>query len=267
LAWKDVSDDDKKGLKIQALYKVNREWKPVEDWSDKPYVSFCRNQPDQKLDELVIIVSNGEWQDTNYELKPQGLPPTLTASNIYCGRWQGTSSSQINSFQSGFIPYTSQATNVELTPIRPANGGIAVMKTKDGASYLAGTKYLVSRGTVNDKVDYKLGQCHYTGSGSTPASQYATETLINNFSLGGSAHRRYTGYDLTSYNVTLTCPGGSNSTIQLPLWFSVTAEGSPVADGWTIHEVQQVADDGQKMAATKTSSEGIQYTWNFTPEP
>ena len=267
LAWKNVSQDVKKGLKIQALYKLNGAWQPVEDWTGRPYVSFCRNLPNQKLEELVLIVSNSEWQDANYELKPQGLPPTLTASNIYCGSWQGTASSQAPSFQTGYIPYTSQATNVELTPVRADIGGLVVRQTSAGASYLAGTQFIVSGGTVTDKVDYTAGPCHYSGSKSAPASQYSTVMLVNNFSLGGSAHRRYTGYDITQYDVTLTCPHSSTTTTQTSFWFSVTAEGSPVVDGQTIREVQQVADDGQKMAATKTSSYGVQYTWNFSPKP
>src|SRR4029079_9062542 len=133
------------------------------------------------------------------------------ASNIHCGKWQGTGSRKATSLQSSFVPHTSQATNIELTPIRQSGGGLAVMQTSDGASYLAGTKYLVGRGTVVNNVDYTLGQCHYSGSSTLPVSKYATLMLINNFSLGGSSHRRYTGYDLTSYDVTLTCPDGTST--------------------------------------------------------
>jgi hypothetical protein len=49
----------------------------TEDWTNKPYKSFCRDVLAERIEELVLIISNSEFKDRNYKLKPPSEPAFL----------------------------------------------------------------------------------------------------------------------------------------------------------------------------------------------
>jgi hypothetical protein len=74
---------------IRALIKVEGEdWQDPQDWTELPPQAFCRDMKKERLEELVIIISNTEWQNRGHDLKPD-KPPVLMATNIGCWRFQG----------------------------------------------------------------------------------------------------------------------------------------------------------------------------------
>ncbi len=89
LALEPISDDLKEGASVQALVKIGGVWKK-EDWTDTPIKFFCRDKIAENVEELVIVLSNGQWKERSKMLKPQGEPPILAASNAGCFRWKGT---------------------------------------------------------------------------------------------------------------------------------------------------------------------------------
>jgi hypothetical protein len=61
-----------------------------EDWTETPVKTFCREHADQRLDNLVIILTNSEWQNRSHVLDPVN-PPVLYARNrCFSGGWSGT---------------------------------------------------------------------------------------------------------------------------------------------------------------------------------
>jgi LysM repeat protein len=80
---------DENPASVWALVKyANHNWEK-QDWSDKAHKNFCRDDPDERLEELVIIVSNSEWQDLFHELEPY-TDKLLSVNNIACNGWSGS---------------------------------------------------------------------------------------------------------------------------------------------------------------------------------
>jgi hypothetical protein len=78
-------------LKIQAMVKRNGTWQDVEDWTTKPFKSFCRDIPNEHIEELVLIYTNSDSEE-NAPAIPVQLVPRINVSNVGCAKWTGTSS-------------------------------------------------------------------------------------------------------------------------------------------------------------------------------
>lgn len=75
--------------KILALVKVEGQGWTQEDWTDQLSKTFCREIDEERLEELIIIISNGQWRNRSELLKL--LPdPLLAVTNVGCARWEGT---------------------------------------------------------------------------------------------------------------------------------------------------------------------------------
>jgi hypothetical protein len=86
--WEPVTAAQKKGASVQAILKKNGKWQTPEDWTNIPYKAFCRQKPDERIDEIALIFANSNT-DENFVLKPQGQPPLLIATDMGC-RFEGT---------------------------------------------------------------------------------------------------------------------------------------------------------------------------------
>jgi len=91
-----------KGAKVQAVFKIedDDQWK-WEDWTDKQYVSFCRDVKAERLEELVIIFSNSEYQDRGYWVRPPDQAPTIMVSDMGCWRYKGTATAEMTTIGQG----------------------------------------------------------------------------------------------------------------------------------------------------------------------
>ncbi|RKG69120.1 Ig-like domain-containing protein [Corallococcus sp. CA054B] len=54
--------------RVQALVKIGGQWRAPEDWTKLQKKKFCRDKPEEHVEELVIIISNSEWQDRSHVL-------------------------------------------------------------------------------------------------------------------------------------------------------------------------------------------------------
>lgn len=86
--WSDASDDAKRGASIHAIVKKNGQWQAPEDWSSTKIKAFCRQKPDEAIDEIVLILTNSDT-DPNHTLKSPDIDSELIATNIGC-EWSGT---------------------------------------------------------------------------------------------------------------------------------------------------------------------------------
>jgi hypothetical protein len=72
---------------VQALvYLQGTGWQPARDWSAQKRVSFCRDQPNKDILELVLIVSNSSVNKVLSAAKD----PQLEAKPDPCANWAGT---------------------------------------------------------------------------------------------------------------------------------------------------------------------------------
>jgi hypothetical protein len=77
------------GVQVQALIKIaGQEWQDVADWTDfkQPHY-FCRDKAAERIEDLVIIISNSSLYNT---LSIDYGSPELIVTNVGCWRWTGT---------------------------------------------------------------------------------------------------------------------------------------------------------------------------------
>jgi hypothetical protein len=82
-------------IKLYAYTKIGGQWKGPEDWTNEHYKEFCRDKKDERLEELLIIVSNSDPNRPNPE-HPFSLddeyPMQVSTSNVGCWQWEGSAS-------------------------------------------------------------------------------------------------------------------------------------------------------------------------------
>lgn len=75
-AGRFVSGDEPRA-KVEALIKIEGQGWTMEDWTRLPERRFCRTKPGERIEELLIIFSNSEWQNRLHRLEPGTPEPTL----------------------------------------------------------------------------------------------------------------------------------------------------------------------------------------------
>ncbi len=92
-------DSPSQWVNVQALILLaGEDWK-VEDWTGSTGHSYCLDQTDSHLEEIVIIVSNSHWDTGSPYLSPEFTHPLAiasdscgwTGSTTYTRSWSGTS--------------------------------------------------------------------------------------------------------------------------------------------------------------------------------
>lgn len=85
-------------LKLIAVKKIGGQWRTPEDWTAEPTKYFCRDKVAERVEELLLIVSNSD-PDPNAApaVVPSRTPFELSASNVGCWKWTGQATVQIQS--------------------------------------------------------------------------------------------------------------------------------------------------------------------------
>jgi hypothetical protein len=240
------------GLKIQALAKINGTWETTpRDWTQTPLVSFCRDFPDEKIDELVLIYSNSNYH-VRTPIEAEGLTPLLAVSNIGCTGWKTVSATFE---QSDGVPLKlSWSATLKREPGSLQTGPMPTLPP-DGVAVL----YFLYQGTgeVNWSVDASRGGCSYQGHGVLPLDGAIFFTW--NFTPDEAITRRaYGGVMKTSTMIhyTRTCDSTTSAYDQyVPGWGVVTQlEIKKVkSDGITIHDTDTISLDTGKSEWTFTT--------------
>jgi len=245
-----LAPEERRGASVQALVKIGGGWQAPKDWTDKAGTVFCRDKVDERLEELVLIVSNGEHrrESATYLLKPQGDPPTLWLSNMGCWHWVGTAD---GSGGSGGLAFSSSA---QVTWERFYDPDLCPGPDVPAGEPAPKVCYRPTAGTVAWK-ESVAGECTGGGSGVLPPGESGL-LLTANFVTGGALHRSYRGEattdDPSSY--TLACPWGEVSAGQPVPWFraSVDPNLNPL----------QVTSTGELLEGTAPQVSGSA-TWTF----
>jgi hypothetical protein len=56
---------------LWAIMKIDGTWRAPQDWSDRSHEFFCRDEPNQNLEELILVLANSEWEDRQHVVKTE----------------------------------------------------------------------------------------------------------------------------------------------------------------------------------------------------
>ena len=136
-------------MKVQVVMKIDGEWKAPEDWTQDSTKQFCRDKKSERLEEMLIVVSNSEvdrLSEKPFRI-PKLLPMRVSTSNVGCWKWQG-SASTVATLTTPF-PGDSIATATGLT--------------FEVASVLPGRLvFLTTGGTISASSRLSMGLCSVT---------------------------------------------------------------------------------------------------------
>ncbi|MBI5949846.1 MAG: hypothetical protein HY875_17045 [Chloroflexi bacterium] len=253
----DGNAPNRKHGKVQALLKyAGKDWQ-VADWSDKPAVMFCRDDPNNRLERLVIIFSDSDYQRTSPPLQPGNLKAKLFTSSVGCWRWQGTAT-----FTSSDNVYKITA-NVTWQATSINTGGPGVIPASAGTKYGAlGQNFTPLQGTITWTASGTDGSgCTHSGS---KTFQFLGQSTIFNFIFisnlvpEGEWINGYVGEgQIGSTKETVNCPGGDGpEDVIEPKWFWLVA-GSETG-------LLHVSADGRKLTGSVGGNGDDRWTWNFT---
>ncbi len=81
-------------MKLQALRKIGGKWQAPEDWTNDAFKTWCLDNQDERLEELLLIVNNSEANRSAEVpfLIGKDSPMKIATSNVGCWRWFGTAS-------------------------------------------------------------------------------------------------------------------------------------------------------------------------------
>ncbi len=122
-------------VKLQAVAKIGGQWKPVEDWTGEVSRSFCRDKASERLEELILIVSNGDNVPASQPVLTT-QPMSVSTSNVGCWRWQGTATHRIlgDDGAGNTGDYIAQVQNVVFEPQGSFAGTLMLATTAGEAS-------------------------------------------------------------------------------------------------------------------------------------
>ncbi len=249
-------------VSVQAFYKkVGSIWE-WEHWSDGGSIElikpFCLDVVAERLDELVIVISNDSPTQDVTGL-PDTLSPRLSASNVGCWRWQGTSS--VTTHTTSVSPATVGDVTADATvtferqppnPLAPA-GNTVLFWVQDGSATGMSTS---------------VYGCTASESGAGPMAMTDGSLTVNlglDQGAGGMPSRDVfmSGSSLLSSDWSLVCPGidDQSGTRNDPWgWLENPVGGDQVvvkANG-TIQ-----GSHTQPLTGDVTGSKTV--IWNFTP--
>jgi hypothetical protein len=247
-------------FKLQAIQKVDGQWKAVEDWSGKHEVRYCRDKRAERIEELVLIYSNSHAGDAPFESDPPasiGLfdeddkLPKLTISNATCMPWHGTSTVTVTNASGGVVRSTG---NVTWKPFDP--------EQEDGDPALVSKLYVPESGTVTTEVRWveELGCVQTIDFVQGPVGELDGQLQVN------TDRRLVVGFGISTIaGPTMhryRCPGSDETAVPGPApsnWMKMPLTGAQLGqDGRTIRGSLIESD---AMTGTTTTAE-----WNLSAE-
>jgi hypothetical protein len=197
--------------------------------------TYCRDVAAERLEELVLIISNSQFLDAGKRAKPPGQDPRLYVSNMGCYKWTGTSTAVSVGSGSALAVVGKPVTwtRIEETDPEPT------VRYRPTGVLAAGL----------------TGAC--TGSGVFDIASIAAVFLTGNYTPSDSTFRRAFHARAVDLNVfPVACEHGQ-SIFPVGVWLE-----SPVTPPFKL-----VGGDGITLKGTWTSPDGTAtYTWDLHSE-
>jgi hypothetical protein len=172
--------EQSRGAIVEALVQYEGGGWVREDWSDKPLVSFCRDDPEQRVQQVILVFGNFVHDDRQHVLEPASIEPRVWASNLGCRDWEGelTWVSQVEGKRTEAEAFVS----FRMVPTETIPGA--------GPYLLAFGDYKITAGSIDYEVSGSIEDCAYSGSGTLPADANSYMNVGQFFS-HGPWHRSY----------------------------------------------------------------------------
>lgn len=241
---KPATPEQKKGAHVRALIKVeNTVWQET-DLTEKPYITFCRDKRAERIEELVLIISNSD-KDRQHKLKAPDLEPRLSVSNMGCWQWKGTGNFTTSTLD-GSLSMSISTTN-------------ATWKRPDGEEQSPPFVFYKAQGTLNWTVS---GKCSGSGTLLPILSELSFLFTYNFTPSQGSLHRTYAGLAADSRPVSVACELGFPGPPGLEQWFSSPPQ--PIVPGIPGARLVRVSADGTLMEGSYKAPFGNnEWKWKF----
>ncbi|MCU0949561.1 MAG: hypothetical protein MUC68_00530 [Burkholderiaceae bacterium] len=237
--------------RLTALFRVGDQW-TVEDWTDTPIRYFCRERVAERIEELVLIYSNGGFSNVRVAslekngalgaLKlddPTGLASRLMTSAAPCHQFRGSASGRatVTSGANNFTVGTNYSGVLRGIPadVRGTLGGRQIF-AQPGVAFTTNTGSLSA--TLNGVVAGCRAQAFNETSATTAlpsADQDPSFTLYTNFNPGSSANGAYGGGGARSFfalDGTVCTTGAVLNTPAPPAFNMDVLWSQPVADSF-----------------------------------
>ncbi|HEX9161040.1 MAG TPA: hypothetical protein VF980_04965 [Thermoanaerobaculia bacterium] len=223
------NSDDIKGAHVTAIFSKGGKWQKPEDWTSKPFSAYCRDVTDERVDELVIIISNSEFKDRQRKLKPPKKNPILFISHVGCRRWLG----EVN-WVNGDVSTNAQVT---FDRVGVSAGPLAVT-------------YSVTSGGLS----WSAGKCGSGSVGLTGAD--ATLVTYNYLPPENPAHGTYTAAGIGP------AVGACGGSVKFPWW---TIPPPPIAPGIPLARWLHVGGDGTQLSDSFNVT-NARWDWQLTSQ-
>jgi hypothetical protein len=102
---------EEEGAHVWAIARIAGQWQDPEDWSEEEEKTFCRDLAGQDLQELVVIVTNTNWQ--NQQALTPAESPSVEGDITGCEAWEGSASATVNYLST---QYTVTVGNIRFEP-------------------------------------------------------------------------------------------------------------------------------------------------------
>lgn len=233
------------GAKVEVLKKIGGQWSAPEDFTNEIVKTFCRDKRAERIEEMLIIVSNGAGARNALPIRiPAESPMEVSTSNVGCWKWQGTTDYE--------IAYSNPAQNGSYRALASATFEVA-----PNSVYAHRASFVSTAGTASSNQVINQAPCVITSVGTAAPigirpngipDGSLTVNLDLHDSLGSPMNRELVGaVGTTSLSTTVTtvCPGFSQSTTTniFQSWLAVrqAANIKITADGRTIDAVETIA--------------------------
>jgi hypothetical protein len=230
---------------VWAVEKIKGTWQQPADWTKQHGRTWCRDVPAEDLEELVIVFTNNEWQDTNRKLDPGRHRPVLRGHVTGCVGWTGTSD----------MTNTIVSSDPALTIVETVR---STMRFEVDPALVVRARPAEQWKVVAGQVSWNVtvtGVCTGSASGGFTITDRGGGEEIATLRIwedGGRLHHSggsgpWPG-DIPSY--TVTCPAATNPAERTPTMMLMAALGWFATDG----DRDQVAADGKSFSGDFTSS-------------
>jgi hypothetical protein len=87
-------------IKIQVWTRIAGSWDGPHDWTRESHKQFCLDKKDERLEEMLIIVSNSEanhGSEQPFKIS-KNYPLQVSVSNVGCYQWEGSASQELTGY-------------------------------------------------------------------------------------------------------------------------------------------------------------------------
>jgi hypothetical protein len=187
-----IADELPLGAAVWGIPQIAGQWEAPQDWTYEPTLAWCRDLPGQRLDELLLTFSNGDWMGRS--VLDTMTTPLLYTSRVGCRPWVGIVSATLT--YDGTAVLASTDVPVRFEPSDPQN---------DLALRIVSP--LVSAGAAQWTASGTLGDC--TVSGIVQIDPSTADGFFNVYPKTNTYAGAAGAGALGGQTFTLSCPGGS----------------------------------------------------------